>query len=440
MQKQFLILIVFLQFILSPNLFSQDADKTGWDLNQCINYALDHNIQIQKTKLDVASSNVNLQQAKSNRLPNLSASVSESFSNAKDLTTSSWDLNSGTSFNLGSSVTLYNGGALSMNIKQQSLNVDLANLGIEEARNSIILSITQSYLNVLYAKESLDYTKEVVVASEKQAERARELLNAGSFARKDVAQIESQLANDKYSLVLAQNTLTSRITELKQLLEIPVTDPFNVSFPDLSLDQSFEIIPAKIDVFNSALSIMPEIKSSETSIRISETEMKIAKAGYLPTLSMNANYSTDFSGNSSGSFSNQLNNNQSQKLGLTLSIPIFNRNATRASVQQSKISLERVQLAKQETEKNLLQQVEVVYQNTEAGLTQYTSAQEQFTYANENYKLSEEQYNLGMLTTVELLQSKNSLLNAKMELIQSKFSAIFNRKILDFYMGNSITL
>jgi len=396
------------------------------NLDQCLNYAIEHNIQVNKKKLAVQTSEMDLLKAKSDRLPNLDASVSESFTNSKDQSTGSWDLNNGTSLSISSNISVYNGGIISNSIKKSKLNVDIANLDIELTKNSIILSITQAYLNVLYAKESVDYSMEVLITSQKQVERARELIKVGAIAKTDLAQLEAQLAGDKYSLVVSQNSLISNTTNLKQLLEIPVTDTFSVAFPEIDIEREFSLLPSITDAFNTSLSVMPEMKISQLNQNSAEITLKIAKAGYLPSLSMNAGYSTDASYQSSKRFSNQLSNNQMQRLGLSLNIPIFSRNAAKTSVQ--------------ETKKNLLQDVETIYQNSVSGESRYDAATVQYSSANESYKISEEQFNLGMINSVDLLKAKNTLLNAKKELIQSKYSAILNRKMLDFYMGKPISL
>lgn len=431
-------LVLVVLVIINKPLFAQDKQTQTWDLNQCLNYAVEHSIQVKKKQLEVASSESSLYKVKSERLPNLSASVSESFNNAKG--TNSWDMSNGTSADLSSSLSLYQGGAINNSIKQSKLNVDIANLDVEITKNSIVLSLTQAYLNVLYAKESRDYYKEVVATSEKQVLRSRELLKAGSIARSDLAQIEAQLANDKYSLVQADNTLTTRTTTLKQLLEIPVRDTFSVFFPEIDLKNEYSILPSKLDAFDKALSVRPEIKSSQINKNVAELDLLIAKSGYLPSLSMSASYSTNYSSVKDLGLGSQFNDNQNQMVGFKLSIPIFSRNETKTTVQQKRINLENAQLTFQETEKTLLQEVESAYQSVEIGKSRYDAAVTQLESVSESYRLVEDQFNLGIKNTIELLNAKSNLLNAKTEVIQSKYNAILSKKILDFYMGISISL
>lgn len=436
----FLVLIIA-NFLFYENLLAQNYSNRIWDLNNCINYALENNIQVKQKKLSVTSNELDLSKDKSAWLPSLNASVSENLSNSKDKTNAdSWAASSGTSFSLTASMPIYQGGTIKNNIRKSQLSVEQANVEVEITQKSIILSIVQAYLDVLYTKESVDYYGEVVLASQKQVERSKDLFNAGSIVRKDLAQMEAQLASDNYSLTVAKNNLTSRTTDLKQLLEIPVADTFAVSFPEVQVIDSLASFPSKLEAINAAMSIMPEIRSSQVSNQIAEVNYRITKSGYLPSLSLNAGYSTDYSSSLSGGFSNQLSNNQLQKVGLTLNVPIFNRFSTKTSVQQSKIGMEQARLSALETEKNLQQQVETIYQDAVAGIYRYKSAKTQMELADESYRLSEQQFNLGMINAVELLKVKTSLLNSKMELIQSKYSAILNLKILDYYMGKTITL
>ena len=402
---------ILLVGLISSTLFSQEKPLQAWDLNQCLSFALEHNIQVQKKQLDVISNESNLYKAKSQRLPNLSASVSQSLTNSKG--SEGWKASHGNSAALSSSLTLYKGGSINNNNKQNKLNVELSNLDIETTKDNIILSITQAYLNLLYAKESRDYDKEVVTASEKQAIRSRELRKAGSIARYDLSQIEAELASNKYSLVQAENTLITRTTTLKQLLEILVRDTFNVFFPEIDLAKDYSSLPSKLEAFDKAISVRPEVKSSQISKSIAELDIAIAKAGYLPSLNLNASYTTNYSNMNTPSFGSQFSDNQNQQVGLSLSIPIFSRNETKASVQQSRINLEQAQLTLQETEKTLLQEVESAYQGVETGKNRYDAAIAQFELASQSYQLSEDQYNLGMLNTVELLPHKQLLRSQK---------------------------
>lgn len=432
---------VILTLICVGALWGQNSTSGTWDLNRCISYALENNIQVNQHKMSVLSSQVDLMKSKSQRLPSLSASVSESISNAKDITgDAAWEATRSTGVALSASMSVYEGGAISNTIKKNALALDQANLQVEEMKNSITLSIVQAYLNVLYANESAEYYKSVVETSQKQVDRITSLFNAGSAVRTDLVKMQAQLASDSYSLTVAQNTLISTTTTLKQLLEIPVLDTFSVAFPEVQVDNIWLSMPSKVEALNVALETRLEIKSSRIDSSLAVLDLKIAKAGYLPSLSLSASYQSSYSSGTTGGFGSQLSDNQAQRVGLTLSIPIFSRNANKAAVQQSKIGIEQAKLSYMQVEKTLLQDVENVYQDALASICRYKSAVTQLESASESYKLSQNQFNLGMINTVELLDVKTTELNAQKELIQSKYSAVLNMKVLDFYMGKQITL
>lgn len=432
MQKVIISVLLSLNLLVGVSAFAFQQNFNQWDLSRCIAHAQENSIQVKQALLEVASGKLDLVKSRSEWMPAVNASVSEDFVNTFDAATAG--------FSLSSNMPLYKGGAIQNGIKRSGLAVEQANLSVEESQKSITLSIVQAYLNVLYAKESFDYNNEVVAASQKQVDRIRELHKAGSVARKDLLQLEAQLASDSYSLVVAKNSVVSNTTTLKQLLELPVADTFNVFFPDLDVDDSAILLPSLHEAISAAMDAMPEIKNKRLGTAMAETDLKIAKSGYLPSLSLSAGYSTTYSSGLNSGFGNQLSENQMKKLGLTLSIPIFNRNTTRVSIQQSKISINRAQLQYCEAEKNLIQKVETVYQDAIAAISRYKSAKLKMNAAAESFMLSEEQFTLGMVNAVELLDAKTLFLNAKSELVQSKYTTVLNLKVLDFYMGNPITL
>lgn len=414
-----------------------------WDLNRCITYALENNIQVSKQKLSELSGQWDVSQAKARRLPSLNASVSQSLTNSKDFTNSmngKWDVSNGFTGSLNSSFTIYGGGAVSKTIEKSKMDLEIARLNTEQAKNNITISITQAYLNVLYAKETYDYATQIMTSSEQQLRQAEAFYKTGKTTKKDLAEIQSQYAADEYSLVTAENALITRKTDLKQLLEISVADEFDVFFPSLENLSVIVAIPSKMEALNKAIDAMPEMKISKMEVSSSNLSLDISRAAYMPTLSLNGSIATNYSDRTSNNFSQQLSDNNTQQLGLTLSIPIFTKYSTKTSVAKSKIAVKQAELSGRETEKNLLQDVELAYQNVQTGQGRYRAAQKQMDASEVSYRLSEEQFKLGMLNTVELVKAKSSFLDAQRELTQSKYTLILNQKILDFYMGNAITL
>ena len=214
--------------LLSLNMVAQ-TPSTQWDLAGCIQYALTNNIQIQKAKIDLQSSEVNTKESKAALLPNLSASIGQNLSAYPFANTSGYT----GSYVVSSSMLLFDGGKTNKNITQSKLNEDVARYAILQSEKSIQMSILQNYTQILYADEAVKVYQETVKTSEYQYERGKSMLKAGSISAVEIAQLESQLSSDKYQLVVAQNALNSAKLSLKQLLELNLSDEMNLSIPEI---------------------------------------------------------------------------------------------------------------------------------------------------------------------------------------------------------------
>ncbi|MBN1927244.1 MAG: TolC family protein, partial [Prolixibacteraceae bacterium] len=249
LNKQIITVQAVLVMLFTVGVIQAQDAVTRWDLNNCISYALEKNLTVNKARLDILSGEADLMQARGQRLPNLSGSVSQTL--AGDI--SPWEMNYSGSLSVTSAVTIYNGGLINNDIERSAKAQELNKLDLEQASNNIILSVTQAYLNALYAKENIDYYTQVLTSSKRQVERATALKKAGSMAYRDVADIEAQFASDRYALVNASNELVLRITTLKQILEIPVEDSFELYFPEEGVKESLDPLPTRADAFESAL-------------------------------------------------------------------------------------------------------------------------------------------------------------------------------------------
>lgn len=440
-KKITLLLVAVIYSITTWSIVAQ-VTPDQWDLDRCISYALEKNLSVNISKLKINTGKTDVMQARSQRLPNLNASASQTLTNSNspngDKNIS--ELSYGGNFGINSGITVYNGGIINNDIAKSNLAHDLAILNLETATNNITISVTQAYLNALYSKENLDYFTQVVAASERQLTRAKALHQAGSIARRDVAEIEAQFANDKYSMVNASNNLVIQITILKQILEIPVEEEFSLHFPGAGLKVVLDPLPSRENAFESALNFRPEVKGSLVQLEMARLDLKSARAGFLPTIGLSASLTSNYNDRSIKAYSTQISDNFMQSVGLNLSVPIFNRNVTKANVSRGKINIESAELTVSNIRNKLLQEVEKIYEDTRAAQLRFDAAQAQEKASVESYKLAEEQYSIGMLNAFELLQSKNNHLNAGRELIQAKYTTILYRKILDFYMGIPITI
>jgi len=443
MKQRLLIFSLLFASILSLAAQETVEKPVNWDLKSCISYAKKNNIQVQKVKISSKETDINLKQSKEALFPSLSANSSLSYSNGKiqtDGVDSRYNATLGSNYSINASMTLFNGLKNYNTIKQNELLKKAADLTTKETENTIEVSITQAYLEILYAHETLEVAKRTVEASKAQVELSKNLLNAGSIAKADFSQVESQYSTDQYNLVTAQNNYDTQKLSLKQLLELGMMDEFNIVFPEVKEADVLSPLPSKADVYQTALGVMPQVQNSQLSVELAQYELKNAKSNYLPTLSLSGSLSTKHYSDTDASFATQLDNNFYQSIGLSLSIPIYSNGSNKAAVQKAKFGIESAKLDYTSTQKELLKTVESLYQDAVSMQSKFYAAKEQLKSAEESYNLTEGQFELGMKNTVQLLTAKNSYLEAEQTLLQAKYGAILSQKLLNFYQNIPIEL
>lgn len=431
--------VILLVFLLLPLGMKAQDKPTRWTLYDCLDYALEQNIQVKKSKITQLSGQEDTKRAKALLFPSLSASVTQGFVNYPSneaLTNNSYSGN----YSVNANWTLFDGGRRMNTIKQQKIQNEADGLYIEQSENDITISIVQTYLQVMYAEESVHINQNTVEVSEAQVERARKLLAAGSISSVDLAQMESQLSTDKYQLVVAQTNLDNYKLQLKQLLELDISEEMELVMPVLADDDIMEPLPDKQTIYNTSLSVMPEIKSSELAIDQADLEIKKARGGYLPTLSMNAGIGTGHLSGTDYAFGSQIWNQFNESVGLTVSIPIFSNRENKTAYNKARLALTNSQLDLLNSQKALLSTVEGIYLDATSSQNQYLSAMERLSYVSESYKLINAQFDLGMINTLELLTERNNYLNAQQELLQSKYMAVMSVQLLNIYQNQPITL
>ena len=422
-----------------------------WDLQSCIDYAKEQNITIRKNRITAASTQIDVKTAKAALFPSLSFSTGQQVVNRPYQKTSSRvsgseiiSSNSKTSYNgnygLNASWTLYNGNKRLKTIQQEKLNNQMAELDVATSENNIQESIAQVYIQILYAAESVKVNENTLQVSIAQRDRGQELLNAGSIAKSDLAQLEAQVSTDRYQLVTAQATLEDYKLQLKQLLELDGENEMNIYLPALSDENVLAPLPTKRDVYISALSLRPEIEASKLNVEASELGINIAKSSYFPTISLSAGIGTNHTSGSDFTFGEQVKNGWNNSIGLSVSVPIFNNRQTKSAVQKAKLQYETSMLSLLDEQKALYKTIESLWLDANSAQQRYAAANEKLKSTQISYELISEQFNLGMKNTVELLTEKNNLLQAQQEQLQAKYMAILNTQLLKFYQGDQLAI
>lgn len=410
-----------------------------WDLKSCIEYARNQNIQIKKSRVTLDESLENTKQAKAALLPSLAFSSAHNYVNRPRPEAGDKNSYSG-SYSLNSSVALYEGGKLRKNLQQMDLQNQIQELSVNEAENTIELAITQAFVQVLYANETVKISQNTVEVSLVQRDRARGLFEAGALSQADMAQMESQYTSDKYQLVLAQTALENARLDLKQLLELEITDQMEPVIPELKDSAFMAMLPSKEMIYLASLDVMPEVKYNKLSIEVAGIEKQKAWAGYLPSLNLSAGLGTSHTSGTAWGFGNQMKHNWSENIGLSLSIPIFSNRSNRTAVNLAKLNIEHAELNYDGVRKDLLKSIETVYQDAVSAQDRYRSATENLKAVQLSFDLISQQFALGMKNTLEMITEKNNYLIAQQEVVQAKYMAILNRQLLNFYQGKEITI
>jgi outer membrane protein len=429
-------------FLVIP-VFAQDTTKTSvkWDLQTCLDSAKKNNVQLNRLRYNQQTAQQQYYLSKSAVLPNLNGSLGQTVghANAQNPITGDYGskITSSGSYGVTSAWTLYQGGSLRTDTKQKNLAIESANLSILAEENDITLQITQYYLNILLDKESIVYQENVVSTSQAQLDQAVRRLAAGSIAQKDVAQFRSQLANDKYNLITAQNAKRQDLLTLKQVLQLTPSVNFDIVEPDTIVSK--KAIPALDQVRDFALKNRPEVINSQMQIDIANLDLAKAKSGYKPTISASGFIGSSYLNGTPGYFT-QVSNAFNQQLGLSATIPIFTRRQNKTNVAEAKISIEQAKINQMDTKNTLALNVEKYYINAINAQNQFDAAAEAFKYNQETYRIANEQLKLGVSNMVDFLQQKELYIQALQQFVQAKYNAALTIEIYQFYNGQQVKL
>ena len=439
------VVIVLLFFALLPV-----RAQTPWTLRQCADYALSHNISVKQLDNQRKQREIQLSTARNSRLPDLSASASESFSFGRGLTLDNTYTNrstSSTSVSLGTSVPLFTGFQIPNQIKLNQLNLEAATQDLEKARNDIQMQVAQAYVQILYDMEIADVAHRQIAIDSQQVVRLEALVSNGKASPAELSQQRSTLAQAHLTATQADNNLQLDILALTQLLELDSPEGFSIVRPDTAVantlyDSHVSFLPSPDAIYAEALMLKPEVQAEQIRLTASERNIDIAKAGYYPTLNLSAGLQTNYyktNGVPADNFATQIRNNFSQYVGLNLSVPIFNRFQTRNSVRSARIDLENQQLQLDNVKKKLYKEIQQVYYNAQAAGSKYRSSEAATRSSKDAFTLMQAKYENGKATITEFNEAKNNYLKAESDLAQARYESIYQYALLDFYRGRQLS-
>lgn len=443
LKKVFLLIVSIIPITISA--------QSEWSLQQCIEYALENNIQVKQQALSVQVSENQLDKSRLGAYPNLNANANHNYSfgrttnfitNQKERS----DIQS-TSFSISSQVTLFGGFQISNTRKQDELNLLASISDLEKLKNSIALNIAAAYLQILFSQELVETSQKQYYLTVLQLERIQQLVRAGSLPEGNVLEIEAQLASDELQLVNVRNQLDLAILTLTQMLDLKNFENFTIQRPDLSnINQNLPSI-STLETFAYAQNALPQIKSATLRVSSAEKGLLIAKGAKSPRLALGASYGTGsqklLKSNpliSMDPFLDQIVDNASSSVGLSLSIPIFNGWQVKTSISNATINLENARLSL-ENEKNILfKEIQQASSDALAAFKKYNATEMSVSALMESYRYTEQRFNLGLANSFDYTTSKTRLTKAQADLLSAKYEFIFKTKILDFYRGIPLSL
>lgn len=447
--------LLLLVMIISFKAQAQEDEKEAWSLDKCVQYAIDNNITVKQQALNVNYRENQKKQALYDMAPNANAQLGYDLNFGRSLNydnTYSDQNSQDASVYLGSEVTLFSMFSKRNTLHQRDFELAAAIQDLEKARDDISLNVVSAYLDILFNKELVSTAKEQLEVTRFQIEQNKKQVDAGNLAKGKLLETQAQAASEELTLTNRENQLTLSLLNLQQLLELPVTDSFDIVIPAIDEAEVTESLLMAETVFNKAVEERPEIKSKELTLKIMEKQVEIAKAQLYPTLTMGASYYNNYNnkyrfapepGEEQGDlipFSDQFENNRRINMGFTLRIPIFNGLSARTNWQNSQIQYKSAINELQLEKNNLRKQIQQVHVNAVAALKRYEASEKALTSAQEAFRYVEEKFNLGIVTPLEYNNAKNKVTDAQSSFIQAKYDYIFRIKILDFYNGKEITL
>lgn len=416
-----------------------------WTMQECIDYAMENNITLQKSILQKQSATEDLKGAKGALLPSLSASTNQSvgyqpWKDAGIATVTNGTVNTKVdktyyngSYGLNAQWTVWNGGKNTNNVKLKGIAEDDAELQTKETANTIQQRIAQIFTQILYLDESVKVNEQMLETAKKNEERGKEMVNVGKMSKADLAQLTAQRATDEYNIVETRSQLLNYKLQLKQLLEITDETEFDVAIPEITDAMVMEEIPALQTVYEQALITRPEIERSKLAIKTSDVNLAIAKAGWMPSVSMTGSFGTSTNSLSSNSWGKQMKTNFDAMAGVSVSVPIFDGRSTKTSVNKAKIQQQTAKLDLLDQQKTLYSDIQEYWLNALTNQQKYRAASATVESEQQSYDLLSEQFRLGLKNIVELMTGKDNLLSAQQNQLQSKYQTIYNQQMLNFY-------
>lgn len=446
--KRNVFLLVLITCFFVGNSYAQE--KKQWTLKDCIDYALQNNISLKKTNIQKKSSHEDLLQSQAALLPSLSASTSHSVAytpwpeTGRSTVANGYAVSSvdkvyyNGSYGVNGNWTVWNGGRNTNTVKLNKLTEEQAELDSAEIANQLQEQIAQLYVQILYSEEAIKVNEQTAETTRKNEERGKTMVEVGKMSKADLAQLTAQRAQAEYNIVEAQSNLKNFKRQLKQILQITDNQEFDVSIPATTDEMALQLIPSLNEVYTSALAIRPEIRNVMLGIESSDLSIKIAKAGKLPQIGLNAGFSTNTTSMNDKAWGTQLKSNVNLGAGVSISIPLYDQRQTKSQVNKALLQKENYMLDLKDKQTTLYSTIENYWLQAVNNQDKFKAAKISTESQQTSFELLSEQFRLGLKNIIELMTGADNLRAAQQNELQSKYLAILNIEMLKFYRDGYI--
>ena len=440
-------------FVLLVGLNIQ-AQTKKWTIEECVNYALEHNISIKQSELDIKLSAIDKKAAIGNFLPSINAGASHSWNIGlnQNITTGLLENQTTqfTSASLNSNIDIYNGLQNQNRLRRTKMAILASQYQLSKMQDDISLFVANAFLDILFNKENLKVQQNQLEYDTKQLTRTEELVNSGSVAKGDLLDMKATIASDNQKIVAAENALLLSKLSLVQLLQLDDFQSFDIVDQDYATQDSPTLLETPESIYEKAKQERIEMKIAKSNLELAQKDIKIARGAYQPNLSgfysfsTRASYSDRVVGVDTGGnpilasplpLFDQFSNNKGHNFGLQLNIPILNGFAARSNVERSKVNAEKTKVAFSQAETDLEKNVYTAFTNAKGALKTYESAQLTLSARQEAFNYAKEKYNVGLMNAFDYNQSQTLFANAQSDVIRAKYDYIFKVKVVELYFG-----
>lgn len=439
------LLVSLMVLFISGGLVAQKA----WTLRECIEYALENNIEIKKSEISAKTNKATFLQSKLDLLPSINAYAQHGYNwgRTADLTTYEiiTEQVQQSYFQLASSIDVFNGFQKINSIKKSKYDYMASLNDSDKMRDDIALRIAAAYLNVLYSMELVEKSKAQLEVTRIQIYNTEKHVKVGTLPKGDLLEMQSQNALEEVNLINAQNQLNLAYLDLKQLLELEAGSELEIEKPNVEVSSSASRVSTSQNIYDIAVHRLPQIKSAEFRFKSAEQGLAIARGGRSPRLYVDANVNSRYTdraigGNPLVPFSTQLKDNNQKSLTIKLNIPIFNGFFTSTNISRSKLATINAGYDLQLTQNQVRKNIEQAYSDAIAAYKTYNASLKAVASFKESFKYMARKFSVGMENSLNYNMSKAQLTKSESDLISAKYDYIFKTKILDFYTGIPLTL